>query len=174
MRAPAAQVQWIGRNVLSVSDFEWAKNGYMHLTEVETSVVDALRGEVSVNRVKRYYFERNYSYKYSVTPEAVDVARCAGSWIAVYFWRRGLFAVQYAGMSHAAIARALRARADGCEGGMPPGAVISEADAIARWEAGERAYLRVIVDGQVRGGATALGGQGRAAMRCNAESTARG
>jgi hypothetical protein len=52
MRVHALQVQWIGRNVLSVHDFEWAKDGYMHLTEVETAVVDALRGEVSVNRME--------------------------------------------------------------------------------------------------------------------------
>ena len=32
-------------------------------TEAE-SLVDGLRGEVTINRVKRYYHERNYKYYY--------------------------------------------------------------------------------------------------------------
>ena len=137
-----SQLQWVGRNILNVRDFVWHKDGYMEITEVDMEVMDAVRGEVTINRVKRHYFERNYKYAYSVTPEAIDVARRAATWIAIYFWRRGLFAVQYAGMTGAAIARALRARTAGYAGGMPPGATISRAEAIRRWVAGERAYLR--------------------------------
>ena len=61
-----------------------------------------------------------------------------------------MFAVQYTGMSGAEVARALRARAGGYEGGMPPGARISEEAAARRWVAGERAYLRGDFGGQVR------------------------
>ena len=147
---PRKQVQWIGRNILSVRDFVWHKDGHMELTEVEMEVRDAVRGEVTINRVKRHYFERNYKYAYSVTPEAIEVARRAATWIAVHFWRRGLFAVQYDGMSPAAVTRALRARRQGYEGGMPAGAVITEEEAIRRWLAGERAYFRGTFGGKVR------------------------
>ena len=46
----------------------------MELTTAE-EVHDALRGEVTIRRVKRHYHEKNYAYPYSVTPEALDVAR---------------------------------------------------------------------------------------------------
>jgi hypothetical protein len=142
-------VQWLGRNVLSVSDFVFMA-GYMELNDAE-ALPDALRGEITVNRVKRHFFERNYEYKYSVTPEAAEVARRGGSWMAVNFWRRGLFAVQYESMTPKALLAAMRMRATGVvEGGMPPGAVISADDAIARWEAGEKGYMRCIVGGKVR------------------------
>ena len=112
-----------------------------HVDEVELH--DALRGEVELQRVKRYYYERNYKYEYSVTPEHADVARRAATWQAVYFWRRGLYKVQYAGMSEEAMRASIDARASGYAGGMPPGAQISEEEAIDRWIAGERAYMRM-------------------------------
>ena len=70
------------------------------------------------NRVKQYYFE-NYRYAMSVTPDALEAARRASTWLAQYMWRRGLFEVQYAGMSVEARAQAMAARRDGYEGGMP-------------------------------------------------------
>ena len=82
---------WVGRNVLSVKDFTWAKDAFMiELPSVEvaepgpssadatleddveavlgggmaslpTSVQAALRGEVELQRVKKHYFEK-YEY----------------------------------------------------------------------------------------------------------------
>ena len=48
----------------------------------------------------------------------------AGTWLAVYMWRRGLFEVQYDGMSAEEKAHALACRraAGGFSGGMPVGA----------------------------------------------------
>ncbi len=62
--------------------------------------------------MKLYYFE-NYKYDMSVTPDALEVQRRASTWLALYMWRRGLFLVQYAGMSAAARAEALASRAMG-------------------------------------------------------------
>ena len=84
-------------------------------------------------------------YKYAVTPEHVDVARRAALWMAVYFWRRALYKVQYDGMSEEEVRAAIEARAAGYNGGMPPGARISEEAAIERWPQGERAYM-IIAD----------------------------
>ena len=133
------RVQWIGRNVLSVCHYTWDP-GFMELEHVE-ELVDALRGEIELKRVKRHYFERNYQYEYAVTPEHVDVARRAALWMAVYFWRRALYKVQYDGMSEEEVRAAIEARAAGYNGGMPPGARISEEAAIERWLLGERAYI---------------------------------
>ena len=116
----------------------------------EAEFIDGLRGEVTVNRVKRHYFERNYGYGYSVTPESADVARRGGTWMAIYFWRRGLFAVQYEGMKSAEVAKSLSARVEGYEGGTPTGTRISKDEAIRRWVAGERAYFRGSFGGKVR------------------------
>ena len=141
------QLQWVGRNVLSVRDFTWHPD-FMELEHVdEVELVDALRGEVELGRVKRHYYERVYKYQYSVTPENFDVARRAATWFAIYFWRRALFKVQYDGMSEAEVLEALRVRAAGHEGGMPKGAKISAAEAVRRWLAGERAYMRLRGDG---------------------------
>jgi len=58
----------------------------------------------------------------------------------LYMWRRGLFEVQYAGMSVPVRAAAMAARRDGYEGGMPEGTQISNDEAFERWLAGERSY----------------------------------
>jgi hypothetical protein len=100
----------------------------------------ALAGEVEIQRLKFHYFE-SYAYDMSVTPDALEVGRRAATWIMLYMWRRGLFEVQYAGMSADARAEALAARAGGVEGGMPVGAVLSAKAAFTRWTAGERAYV---------------------------------
>ena len=90
--------------------------------------------------MKLYYFE-NYKYDMSVTPDALEVQRRAATWLALYMWRRGLFLVQYAGMSAAARAESLASRAMGYQGGMPQGAKLSSKEAFDRWMKGERAYL---------------------------------
>ena len=82
------QLQWVGRNVLSVKDFTWHPD-FMELEHVdEVDLADALCGEVELGRVKRHYYERVYKDQYSVTPEHFDVARRAATWFAIYFWRR--------------------------------------------------------------------------------------
>ena len=126
--------------MLRVKDFTWHP-GYMELVEAELD--EATRGEVKLRRVKRHYHERSYGYEMSVTPDALEVARRAATWLLVYMWRRALFMVQYDGMSAAAQQAAWAAREQGFSGGMPPGAVISAEEAIARLKAGERAYVRV-------------------------------
>ena len=47
------------------------------------------------------------------------------------------------GMSEEEVRAAIEARAAGYNGGMPPGARISEEAAIERWLQGERAYMRI-------------------------------
>ena len=59
--------------------------------------------------MKQYYFE-NYRYAMSVTPDALEAARRASTWLAQYMWRRGLFEVQYAGMSSVERVEALAGR----------------------------------------------------------------
>ena len=90
--------------------------------------------------MKQYYFE-NYRYAMSVTPDALEAARRASTWLAQYMWRRGLFEVQYAGMSSVERAEALAGRSAGYEGGMPPGAKLGSEAAFERWMQGERGYL---------------------------------
>ena len=106
---------------------------------------DPLRGEVKLNRVKHHYHEAGYEYPMSITADAVQAARRASRWIFCYQFCRGLFAVQYAGMTEEAVAAALRDRAEhGYRGIMPPGARISVAGALVRWLAGERSYLSAL------------------------------
>ena len=138
-------VYWLTRNVLSVSDFVWAKEGMeLELPDGSTEV-DPLRGEVKLNRVKVHYHEAGYEYAMSVTADAVQAARRASWWIFLYQFCRGLFKVQYAEMSTEAIEAALRDRsANGYSGIMPPGAQISALGALGRWLAGERGYLPVL------------------------------
>ena len=145
-----SQATWFGRNVLSIGDVTWGQ-GFFDTTSLDgEQLLDALRAEVKVNRVKKNYFEKDYSYEYVVTPDHADVARRAATWMFVYLWRRGVFAIQYHGMAAAAVAATVTARAAGVVGGMPPGAVLDPAAAIKRWLGGERAYLRVSLDdGQV-------------------------
>ena len=82
--------------MLRVKDFTWHP-GYMELNEAELD--EPMRGEVKLRRVKRHYHERAYGYEMPVTPDALEVARRASTWLLVYMWRRALFAVQYEGMS---------------------------------------------------------------------------
>jgi hypothetical protein len=60
---------------------------------------------------------------------------------------RGLFAVQDAGMSEAAVEAALKDCADGgYHGGMPKGATLTLEEAAKRFEAGETAFLEALKD----------------------------
>ena len=77
----------------------------------------------------------------SVTPDALEAPRRASTWLAQYMWRRGLFEVQYAGMSTVERVEALAGRSAGYEGGMPPGAKLGSEEAFERWMQGERAYV---------------------------------
>ena len=77
----------------------------------------------------------------SVTPDALEAARRASTWVAQYMWRRGLFEVQYAGMSTVERVEALVGRSAGYEGGMPPGAKLGSEAAFERWMQDERAYV---------------------------------
>ena len=68
--------------------------------------------------------------------------RRATTWVWFYQMSRGLFRVQYVGMSDEAIESALKLRAAaGYAGGMPPGATITLEEAGLRVLAGEFAYL---------------------------------
>jgi hypothetical protein len=87
-------LQWFKKNVLSVSDFTWDKDG-MRLDGPGGSEEEwerALRGEVELNRVKHHYGEI-YAYAMSVTADTDMVGRRASSWLAAYMFARGLFKV---------------------------------------------------------------------------------
>ena len=115
-----------------------------------TQIVEqVLRGEVDVQRIKKHYHEL-YMYCSSMTADTVEAARRAVNLMLVYLWRRGVFAVQYLGMSDEAVLEAMRARAHGYAGGMPAGALISSNEAWRRWWAGERGYLAPVADAQLR------------------------
>ena len=126
-------------NVLSVGDFTWDPFG---MEIAETSECAALRGEVEIHRVKRYYMEL-YKYRMSVTPDMLtEEARRASTLIAAYLFSRGLFLVQYDGMSTECIEASLaKRRLHGHRMGMPDGARVAAKAAVARWIAGERGYL---------------------------------
>ena len=119
-------LHWLTRNVLSVSDFTWSREG-MELVMQDGSVEqEALRGEVCLNRVKHHHLEGGYEYDMSLTADAVQQLRRATTWVWFYQMSRGLFRVQYVGMSDEAIESALKLRAAaGYAGGMPPGATIT-------------------------------------------------
>ena len=90
-----AVLQWCNKNVLSVSDFTWDKEG-MWLEGPGGSEDDweqALRGEVDLNRVKHHYGEI-CDYAISVAPDTDMVGRRASSWLAAYMFARGLFKVR--------------------------------------------------------------------------------
>ena len=135
-------LHWLTRNVLSVSDFTWSREG-MELVMQDGSVEqEALRGEVCLNRVKHHHLEGGYEYDMSLTADAVQQLRRATTWVWFYQMSRGLFRVQYVGMSDEAIESALKLRAAaGYAGGMPPGATITLEEAGLRVLAGEFAYL---------------------------------
>ena len=94
---------------------------------------------MQIQRIKFHYFER-YVYGMAQTADTLEVARRAATWLMFYMWRRGLFEVQYTGMTTEARAEMMAARRDGFEGGMPEGAQISCNEAFRRWVGGERAY----------------------------------
>ena len=133
---------WYG-NVLSVGDFTWSAEG-MQISE--TGETDALHGEVKINRIKRHYFEL-YSYLMSFTADVIlEVARRASTWIAAMLFARAVFAVQYDGMDADEIESALRVRREhGHRCGMPIGAKVTKQEAARRWVAGERGYLRQLL-----------------------------
>ena len=64
-----------------------------------TRLEEALRAEVEFGRLKKHYFDEDYNYQSSMTPDATDVARRASTMMLLYQWQRGLFEVQYEGMS---------------------------------------------------------------------------
>jgi hypothetical protein len=74
---------WIGRNVMSVEDFVWHRE-FLELLEGDEALLEALHGEVALHRVKCHYFEKRYDYPMSATPDALEVARRANTWMAVY------------------------------------------------------------------------------------------
>ena len=133
-----------GRNVLSVKDLQWSRTG-MNITFLNGATeTGASRGEIKFHRLKHRYFEAaadGYEYEMSVTPDAEAIARRSADILKTYFWRRGLYKVQYAGMTDEAIAEALAQRKMGYLGGMPPGAKIDEEEAVKRFLEGEKQYL---------------------------------
>ena len=72
-------------------DIEWSREG-MTVEYVERVETDAIHAEVFFQRIKRHYFEV-YEYEVSMTPDAVEHARRATTWLAIYLFRRGLFEV---------------------------------------------------------------------------------
>ena len=129
-----------------VKDLLWSRSGITITFSDGSSEQGASRGEVTFNRLKHHYFEAaagGYEYKMSMTPDAEAVPRRSADIAKTYLMRRGLFAVQYAGMSAAAIKAALAMRhTKGYPGGMPPGAQINADEAVKRFEAGEVHYLK--------------------------------
>ena len=138
-----------GKNVLSTKNLTWSRKG-MKITLPDGTVEEtASRAQLKMERLKHKYFEAQaggYKYDVSVTPDALAVARRSADIMAMYQFRRGLYAVQYAGMTEEAKAEAITARSSGYSGGMPPGAVISEEEAVARWVEGEKSYLKELED----------------------------
>ena len=101
---------------------------------------ESLAGDVDIQRIKFHYFEK-YGYGMGMTADTLEEARRAATWMLILMWRRGLFEVQYAGMTREARAEAMAVRStDGFAGGMPAGAQISSDEAFRRWHAGERGY----------------------------------
>ena len=80
-------------------------------------------------------------YPMALTADFEEIARRGTSFMVMYCWRRGLFAVMYEGMTKEAIASAVAQRKEGYMGGMPEGAVIDVQSAIDRVVAGEQAFL---------------------------------
>ena len=132
-----------GDHVLKVEDLTWSREG-LRIELPDGTEEHSLRGELQMERIKGFLEEAaagGYEYSMSLTADTLAIARRVMTIFAMYQWRRGLFAVQYKGMSPSEIEKALELRAAGYEGGMPVGAVIDEAEAIQRWEKGEKAYL---------------------------------
>ena len=139
-----------GLNVLSVKDLVWSRSG-MNITFMDgTTELGASRAELTFNRLKHHYFVAaagGYEYLMSITPDAEAVVRRSADIACMYLMRRGLFAVQYSGMTPKAIEAALASRREnGYPGGMPPGAVIDAEEAVRRFVAGEKQYLKQVED----------------------------
>ena len=134
----AKAARWVGVNVLSVHHFEWDREGFV-IEMPDGTMEESLAADVDIQRIKFHYFEK-YVYGMAVTADALEVARRAATWLLFYMWRRGLFEVQYSGMSTEARAAAMTQRANGIAGGMPEGAMITSGEAFKRWLAGERGY----------------------------------
>ena len=100
---------------------------------------ESLAADVDIQRIKFHYYEK-YSYGMAMTADTLEEARRASTWMLLYMWRRGLFEVQYAGMTTEVRAAAMAVRRDGIAGGMPVGAQITSNEAFQRWHAGERGY----------------------------------
>lgn len=132
--------RWVGENVLSVEHFTWDREGFYMVLPDGSVEEDALLGDVDVQRIKFHYFEK-YQYQMSMTPDALEMVRRASTWLLISMWRRGLFEVQYTGMSAEERAVSISARHEGIEGGMPPGARVSSNEAFQLWLGGQRAYL---------------------------------
>ena len=68
MHIAGLQVQYANRNVLSVKDWTWAREGMV----IEQEVVEmAARGQIQINRLKHYYLET-----YHCSPIACDSKLC--------------------------------------------------------------------------------------------------
>lgn len=133
--------------MLCVKDFTWHPR-YMELVEAELH--EAIRGEVKLRRVKRHYHERSYGYEMSVTPDALEVARRAATWLLVCMHMCMNMSCGGARCSWCSTTACLRPRsrwrgplesrasAEAC-----PQGPFSAEEAIARLKAGERSYVRV-------------------------------
>ena len=130
--------------MLDVGNLTWSRTGLTIELPDGTMEEATLRAELDMERLKHFYelaAAGGYSYSMSITADTLAIMRRATSWIATYQWSRALFKVQYEGMSDAAIEEAVAARKEGYEGGMPPGACISEEEAVRRFLEGDQAYL---------------------------------
>ena len=81
---------WATRNVLSVGDLMWSREGMELVLPDGSHETDPLRSEVHFHRVKHHLFEAGYKYDMSVTADAVQVARRANTWLWTYQMARGL------------------------------------------------------------------------------------
>jgi hypothetical protein len=91
-----------GENVLNVESLMISREGFTIELPDGTVEEGAQRGELSMSRIKHLYEEAEaggYEYEMSITPDTVAVARRALELIVVYLWKRGVFAIQYDGMS---------------------------------------------------------------------------
>jgi len=136
---------WKDHVVLKVSDFVVGREGF-EVTYDGRTEYGAVRAEVTFNRIKRRYYER-YAYGNSITPDAAQVPRRSITWLLVYLFRRGVFEVQWSGISADARAAVAAARATGAYvGGMQPGATAAAEAAVRMIVEGQRAFAPEVVD----------------------------
>ena len=118
---------WSNQNVLSLRDFMFDRDEF-EVTYDGKVELDALRGEVSLNRVKMRYKEK-YNYEMTFSPDAADIMRRSTTFMLIYFIRRGAFEVMYSGLSTDERAAVFAARRmHGFKGGLPEEARISESE----------------------------------------------